>query len=78
MLVYLDTSFISRIVDLRLKTEDAEAYARIARVRGLRLVTSNRIADEISRTSDPKRRSILEFLHSLFEKYRRIRSGLGD
>ena len=68
MRVYLDTSFISRVSDLRLEPEDAAAYPRIARFPGLALVTSTTIRDEISRTPDPKRRAMLQFLYSIFEE----------
>src|SRR5947207_528995 len=68
MQVYLDTCFISRIPDLRIKPEDADAYAKIAKIPGLRLVTSSTTAQEIAKTADAKRRSILQFLESLFAK----------
>ncbi|MCX5971932.1 MAG: hypothetical protein NTV14_10610 [Coprothermobacterota bacterium] len=66
--MYLDTNIFSRITDLRISLETATAYRQLADVQGLTLVTSAKTKQEMERTSDKARASMLLFLFSVFSK----------
>jgi hypothetical protein len=67
-LVYLDTSILSRIPDLRISAATATAYAELALLGGIRLVTSEKTRAEILKTGNPHRRGVLQLLLALVEK----------
>jgi predicted nucleic acid-binding protein len=66
--VYLDTNILSRIPDLRVSDNTASAYAELANIGGIRLVTSDKTKQEIRRTQNQVRNSLLQFLWVLIEK----------
>lgn len=63
--VYLDTNIISRVPDLRISEEDACALSNLAETGLVRFVTSQKTKQEILRTSNRKKNSLLQFLHAL-------------
>jgi len=66
--IYLDTSIISRIGDLRLKERTALALERIADDGRIQLVTSDKTLREILATSNPRQRSLLRFIVAAINK----------
>jgi hypothetical protein len=66
-LVYVDTSVISRIPDLRLKDEDAIALRDLGQRTDIRLVVSRKVAQELESSTTPRRAAMLGFLVTLFE-----------
>jgi predicted nucleic acid-binding protein len=67
-IVYLDTNILSRIPDLRISAGTAIAYGELARLGGIRLVTSEKTRAEILRTTNPHRSGVLQLLVALVEK----------
>lgn len=67
-LVYLDTNIFSRVTDLRISADTAEAYRRLADVPDLTLVTSAKTKQEMERTPNEARASVLLFLFGIFSK----------
>lgn len=59
--VYLDTNTVSRIFDSRLQQTDADALAALAERADVQLAGSAAVRDELAKTRDPKRRSLLAF-----------------
>jgi len=68
LLVYLDTNIFSRVTDLAMSSETAHAYNRVANVPELSLVTSLKTKQEMERTPNETRASVLLFLFSVFAK----------
>ena len=68
--VYLDTNIISRIPDLQVDEDTASALAKLAGMGMIRFVTSQKTKQEILKTPNPHRNSLLQFLHALIEKIR--------
>ena len=66
--VYLDTNILSRISDLRISKKTAHALERLAIIEGIRFVTSAKSREEILRTSNPHKNSVLQFLYALIQK----------
>ena len=67
-LVYLDTNIFSRITDLEISPETAIAYRQLAAVQGLTFVTSAKTKQEMERTPNEARASMLLFLFRVFSK----------
>lgn len=68
MKVYLDTTILSRVTDLKLSEEDARAYRLLAENQEVSLVTSLETKRELERTPNAVRNEILRFLCVLFRK----------
>lgn len=68
VVVYLDTNILSRVTDLNIPEETAIAYRRLADIPGLSLVTSAKTKQEMERTPNGVRASMLVFLFGLFAK----------
>ena len=66
--IYLDTNILSRIPDLKVSEETANALAKLAGLGMIRFVTSQKTKQEILRTSSQQRSSLLQFLYALIEK----------
>lgn len=66
--IYLDTNIFSRITDERLPEEEAKAYAELAKLEQVKLVTSAKTKQEIDNTPSARRASLLNFVLSQFEK----------
>ena len=67
-LVYLDTNIFSRVTDLRMSAETAEAYRRLADVPNFTFVTSAKTKQEMERTPNEARASALLSLYDIFSK----------
>lgn len=70
--VYLDTNILSRIPDLQVSEDTGKALAKLARMGMIRFVTSQKTKQEILKTPNPHRSSLLQFLHALIEKVRTV------
>lgn len=68
IVVYLDTNIFSRVTDLKISEETAAAYRQLADMPGIILVTSAKTKQEMERTPNEVRASMLLFLFSLFAK----------
>lgn len=66
--IYLDTNILSRIPDLRISETTANAFANLANLGGVKLVTSQKTKQEILGTRNTSRGSILQFLYALIDK----------
>lgn len=67
--VYLDTNLISRMRDDRLRASDALALEQLSEfARQIQYVTSDKLTNEVARTSDPKTRGVLLLLAAIIEK----------
>jgi hypothetical protein len=67
-IVYLDTNILSRIPDMRVSQRTAYALEKLAAVEGIIFVTSAKSREEILKTYNPQRNSILQFLYALIQK----------
>ena len=65
-LVYIDTSVISRILDQRIKLDDAAALEALGHRKDVELVVSRKVAEETSRTRDPVTGHLLGFAATRF------------
>lgn len=68
VVVYLDTNIFSRVTDLKIPEETAIAYRQLAEMPEISLVTSAKTRQEMERTPNEVRASMLLFLFSLFVK----------
>lgn len=66
--IYLDTNILSRIPDLKVTEETASALAKLAGMGMIRFVTSHKTKQEILKTPNPHRNSLLQFLHAIVQK----------
>ena len=66
--VYLDVNILSRIPDLRVTEETANALRDISHSGRYRFVTSQKSLNEILRTESAKRKAMLQFLYMLIEQ----------
>ena len=66
--VYLDTNIFSRITDLKISSQAANAYRALADRQDIKLVTSPKTIQEIKQAPNKDRASVLHFIYSLFEK----------
>jgi hypothetical protein len=65
--IYLDTNIISRIADLSISEETADAYARLAKMQTMgevRFVTSYKTAQEILGTENKIKNAVLHFFYT--------------
>ncbi len=67
-LVYLDTNILSRIPDPQVPEQTAHALAKLTRLGGIKFVTSDKSKQEILKTPNQQRNSLLQFLHALINK----------
>jgi len=66
--IYLDTNILSRIPDLRVSESTASALSALVNLGGIKFVTSQKTRNEILRTKNASRGSILQFIYALIEK----------
>jgi hypothetical protein len=66
--VYLDTNIFSRVTDMMICDETALAYRQLAAMPELVLVTSAKTKQELERTPNEKRASLLLFVLASFAK----------
>ena len=70
--VYLDTNILSRIPDLKLSAKTGSALSQLAGMESIRFVTSEKTRQEILKTSNPQKNSVLQFLHALIQKVQTV------